>query len=379
MAKVTINDVARAAGVSLGTVSNALNHPDKVRPDTRELIDEAIARLGYVPNQAARHLAGSESRVIGLALPRLDHAFSLQIANGAQAESRAHGYDLLIASAGNDDILENHYMRYFMGAHMAGVLVQPMATASWKPTLEKTTVPVVYLDVHSASLDNYVAADNEAQGRLIAEHAITCGARRIAVIGEAKFAQLVLRVRGICDVARDASVGVELIGLGDWNTAQDGFEVGRLLASRAEGERPDIVIGLTDVLAAGALDGICSVGLRVPDDMLVAGCDGNPLAWGGLVALTTIASPGYEIGRQGVQLLLAQIAGDAPGDARREVASPGLIERESTAVSDSARKQADVPERNLGAYLAGAQDEGFQSGSAVSGGKPGGSRRIAGE
>ncbi len=353
MAKITISDVAREAGVSLGTVSNALNHPDKVRPGTRALIDEAIARLGYVPNQAARQLAGSESHVFGLALPRLDHAFSLQIANGAQAESRAHGYDLLIASTGNDDILENHYMRYFMGAHMAGVLVQPMAGASWKPSLEKTPIPVVYLDAHSGVLENVVSADNEAQGRVIAEHAVACGAKRMAVIGEAKFTQLALRVRGICDVARDAGVGVELIGLGDWNTAQDGFEVGRMLASRVRDERPDFVIGLTDVLAAGAIDGIRAVGLDVPDDMLVAGCDGNPMAWGGPVTLTTIASPGYEIGRRGVQLLLAQIGGKASGGLRSEVGDPMLLERESTAASTAARERVDVPGPNLGEYLKG--------------------------
>ena len=351
MAKVTISDVARAAGVSLGTVSNALNHPDKVKPDTLELIDKAIAPLGYVPNQAARQLAGRESHVFGLALPRLDHAFSLQIANGAQAESRAHGYDLLIASTENDDILENHYMRYFMGAHMAGVLVQPMASVCWKPPLESTPVPTVYLDVHSDDLENYVAADNEAQGRLIAEHAVACGAQTIAVIGEAKFTQVALRVRGICQTAREADIGVELIGIGDWNTAQDGYEIGRMLAGRTKNERPDFVIGLTDVLAAGAIEGIVAGGLSVPEDMLVAGCDGNPLAWGGPVALTTIASPGYEIGRRGVQLLLAQIAGENTAHLRGEVAVPKLIARESTAVSASARERAMAPNPNLGDYL----------------------------
>ena len=366
MAKVTINDVAHEAGVSLGTVSNALNHPDKVKPDTLELINEAIAQLGYVPNQAARQLAGRESHVFGLALPRLDHAFSLQIANGAQAESRAHGYDLLIASTQNDDILENHYMRYFMGAHMAGVLVQPMASAYWKPPLESTPVPAVYLDVHSDDLENYVAADNEAQGRLIAEHAIECGARTLAVVGEAQFTQVALRVRGICDVARDAGASVELIGIGDWNTAQDGFDIGRMLASRAENERPDFVIGLTDVLAAGAIEGILASGLSVPEDILVAGCDGNPLAWGGQIALTTIASPGYEIGRRGVQLLLAQIAGESTADLVGEVAASKLIVRESTMVStpnadpdaDSAlaHERTNTLNTNLGDYLMGYPD-----------------------
>ena len=116
MAKVRIVDVAREAGVSLGTVSNALNHPEKVRPDTRRLIQDAIDRLGYTPNQSARMLAGGRNATIGLVLPRLNHGPSLQIANGAHTEARRHGFDLLIANADGDSALEKHYNRFFIGS-----------------------------------------------------------------------------------------------------------------------------------------------------------------------------------------------------------------------------------------------------------------------
>lgn len=354
MAKVTITDIAREAGVSVGTVSNALNHPDKVRPDTLELISSAIDKLGYVPNQAARQLAGGESRVFGLVLPRLDHAFSLQIANGAQTESRAHGYDLLIANAGNNDILENHYMRYFLGAQMAGVLVQPMAGEDWRPPFETTRVPTVYLDVHCSEAGTFVAADNEAQGRLMVEHAIACGAKRVAVIGEPAFMQLSLRAHGMCAAAENTGVQLELLARGDWNSVGDGFNLGRELAQRTAKKRPDFVIALTDVLAAGAIDGILATGLEVPGDMLVAGCDGNPLAWGGSVPLTTIASPGFEIGRRGVQLLLEQGGSQrrlAKGKGLQELVSSQLIPRASTATSKASRAHADLPDLNLGEYL----------------------------
>ena len=351
MAKVRISDVAREAGVSLGTVSNALNHPEKVRPETLEIIRATIERLGFIPNQGARQLAGGQSRIFGLVLPRLDHAFSLQIANGVQAEARAHGYDLLIANAGNDDIIESHYMRYFTGSQMAGVLVQPMAGRSWKPDTAIVTIPTVYLDVHGDDSADWVAPDNEAQGRLIMQHAIDCGARRVAVVGESKFMQLMLRVKGICDVARESGVSVELIGYGDWNTAVDGFKMGRDFASRKKADRPDFIIGLTDVLAAGVADGILSAGLSVPDDILVAGCDGNPLAWGGSVPLTTIESPGEEIGRRGVQLLLARIEGGEPEKAITGLVPPTLLVRSSTAISRAARRNAETPDLNLGEYL----------------------------
>ena len=351
MGKVKISDVAREAGVSLGTVSNALNHPEKVKPETLAHINDTIARLGFVPNQGARQLAGGQNRMFGLVLPRLDHAFSLQIANGAQSEAREHGYNLLIASAGNDDILENQYMRYFLGAQVAGVLVQPMVGRSWTPPINQTTVPTVYLDVHCEAPGNYIAPDNEAQGRLMLDHARACGARRVSVVGRPDFMQLSLRVKGICDAARETGIELELVGKGEWNSPNDGYELGRRFADRAPEDRPDFVIALTDVLAAGIIDGIETTGLHVPADVLVAGCDGNPLAWGGPVSLTTIESPGYEIGRQGVRFLVSQINGEPTMDSYRYSVAPTLLPRMSTATSRAERKAAETPSLDLSEYL----------------------------
>ena len=381
MAKVKISDVAREAGVSLGTVSNALNHPEKVRPDTLKLINETINRLGYLPNQSARQLAGGASKVFGLVLPRLDHGFSLQIASGAHTEARKHGYDLLIANADNDDILEDHYLRYFMGTQMSGVLVQPMASPDWHPTMTKMPVPIVHLDIHCDEPGYFVAADNEAQGRIIAEHAIARGATRIAVIGRAAFMQLNLRVLGIRRaLAAHPDIELEVIDAGEWNTAADGYSIGVKLAERPAEDRPDFVIGLTDVLAAGVISALIDAGISVPGNMRVAGCDGNPLAWSGPVPLTTVAPPGYEIGRKGVQLLMEQIEHKKTtkpsrvrvGSAARPVTTvateedvnrqvlvrPFLLERWSTestagrnAVLHAATAATQSPNINLGAYL----------------------------
>ena len=117
---VTITDVAREAGVALGSVSNAFNHPDKVRPETLKRIREAADRLGYAPNQSARMLAGGKNRLFGLILPNLDHGVSLQIANGANAEARKHGYGLLIATAQTDEDVAHRYRDYFIGTQTAG-------------------------------------------------------------------------------------------------------------------------------------------------------------------------------------------------------------------------------------------------------------------
>ena len=349
MAKVKISDVAREAGVSLGTVSNALNHPEKVRPETLELIQATVDRLGFIPSQSARSLAGGQSRVFGLVLPRLDHGFSLQVANGAQAEARANGYDLLIASADNDDVLEGRYLRYFMGAQMAGVLVQPMAAGeTWAPSIAATSIPTVYLNVHSEAPGIYVAADNVAEGRMLLGHAADCGSRKACMIGAADFTQLLLRAEGVRGAAAEKGIELEVVEEGSWNTASDGFEFGRRLAKRGAEKRPDFVICLTDVLAAGVIAGLTAEGLDVPDDIRVCGGDGNPLAWTGDVSLTTIASPGAEIGRQGVKRLIKRIEqGSAtPTQSHMDLIGTGLIERASTGARRVVKTDLD-----LGAYL----------------------------
>lgn len=370
MAKVTIQDVANEAGVSLGTVSNALNHPDKLKPSTLDAVRQAMSRLGFMPNQSARMLAGGRNASFGLVLPRLDHGFSLQIANGAHSEARRHGYGLLIANADNDEILENNYLRYFMGTQMSGVMVQPMASPDWHPAMTKMPVPIVYLDIHCSEPGYYVAADNEAQGRIIAELAIARGAHHITVVGRAAFMQLTLRVLGIHKaLALHPDIKIEVIDAGEWNTAVDGYSIGAQIAERSSDERPDFVIGLSDVLASGVISALIDKGISVPEQVRVAGCDGNPLAWSGSVPLTTVAPPGYEIGRKGVQLLMEQIenkpiakakrvrigsavrtvtAGTATEDInRQELVRPFLLERASTQAST----QTDATAINLGAYL----------------------------
>lgn len=358
MAKVTIQDVAREAGVALGTVSNALNHPDKVRPETLKTVQGAMDRLGYTPNQSARLLAGGKQASFGLVLPRLDHGFSLQIANGAHSEARRYGYDLLIANADNDDILEDRYLRYFMGTQMAGILVQPMAGYDWHPRVATRDIPITYLDIHCSDPGYYVAADNEAQGRLIVEHAVSLGAQHVVVFGVTEFMQLVYRAAGIREAMQEVDhIKFEFLNRGSWNLARDGYTIGRELALRPPSERPDFVIALTDVLATGAMAGISSTGLSVPGDIAVAGCDGNPLAWTGSVSLTTMAPPGYEIGRRGVQFLIEQIEADRleritgrPADRtanHQAMVRPFLLARQST----GAHSRTGEAGMDLGLYL----------------------------
>lgn len=182
--------------------------------------------------------------------------------------------------------------------------------------------------------------------------------------------QLTLRVLGIHKaLALHPDIKIEVIDAGEWNTAADGYGIGAQIAERPADERPDFVVGLTDVLASGVVSALVNKGISVPGQVRVAGCDGNPLAWSGSVPLTTVAPPGYEIGRKGVQLLMEQIENKVPTKTkhihvssaartvtavtaiedinRQELVRPFLLERASTQASS----QTDATAINLGAYL----------------------------
>lgn len=354
--RITISDVAREAGVALGTVSNALNHPDKVRPETLALVQEAIDKLGYAPNQSARMLAGGHNTSFGLVLPSLSHGISLQIANGANAEARKHDYGLLIANADSDNDLGQKYVSYFAGTQMAGVLVQPIHTYGWKPSSAMRSLPAVWLDCDSEEPGYFVGADAEAQGRLMAEHAIDCGAHHVVVLGKDDLDKLGKRLAGIKQTMElNPDIVLEIIDEGAWDSAHDGYAIGFGLGKREESKQPDFIIALSDVLATGVIAGLQATGRNVPNDIRVAGCDGNPLAWSGSVPLTTIAPPGYEIGRKGVRYLIKQVeekrrVGNAwPTENHREFVRPFLLARASTGVS-SVTDFAD-PDIDISGYL----------------------------
>lgn len=357
MTKPKITDVAREAHVSLGTVSNAINHPEKVRSDTREAVLAAIERLGYQPNQSARLLAGGRNTALGLILPNLEHGTLIQAAHGASNEAMRHGYTTLIATCDNDPENERRLLRNLSGTQVSGIMLLPVLGDDLR-SLPTPSVPIVFLDVQPVGHDECVSPDWEAQGLLIANHLIAQGARRIAVIGHATSVQMQKRLQGVkAAVAGHDGVGSTVVDAGEWNASGDGYALGVQLARADREARPDAVIGLTDVLAAGALAGVVSTGLGVPDDVKVAGCEGNPLAWIGPIGLTTCSPSGYEMGRRAVRVLIEALSENrrtGQQHPRREYIRPFLLARESTGTVralDGSISTISIPELDAGAYL----------------------------
>ncbi|MBW3080754.1 LacI family DNA-binding transcriptional regulator [Bifidobacterium saguinibicoloris] len=333
MGRVTIMDVAHRAGVSRGTVSNYLNHPEKLSTSKREAIAGAIAQLGFVPNRNASILAGGANPAIGLVVTGYSHASTAGIATGVQRVARANDLDLFVAGTDNDGVLTDRYLDYFQGSQMVGMLIVPYPSSTWTPHY-RLSIPTVVVDyLGDGSKLCSVAADNRKTGRLAARHLIELGRRRIMVVAPAEDIQSAHeRCLGIGEVvAEHPGIGVEWTTVEDCNGEADGMAVGEALAHRDPVDRPDAVIAITDATAIGVIKGLMAAGVDVPGQVAVMGCEGNTMTWDGPMPLTTIAPQWDDMGVAAAELLVGEIRGDGAAHRHRaRVVDSRLLVREST-------------------------------------------------
>ncbi len=326
----TLRDVAERAGVSTGTVSNVLNHPQKVSESTIERVRGAIDELGFVRNANASTLAAGRSRNLGLVVIDLSNSFFVDVARGAQRVARGSGFNLLLAGSDDDHDVQASHVDYFDEARAAGLLLAPMQNSD--DQLRRMTEhqrPVVLLNYDSTATDRCcVVIDNEQVGYLTARHLISRGRRRILfAAGDTRFQPVRLRRAGVHRAVAE-SAGVELI---EAPSASLVWEAGADLVRSAlqRGVDFDAVLGVTDLLAAGALSALIDNGISVPGRVDVIGSDHNSAAWGGDVSLSTATMRGVEIGETAMRLLLEEL--DDPGhEHRRIVLEPTLVHRASS-------------------------------------------------
>jgi LacI family transcriptional regulator len=329
-----MQDVADAADVSLGTVSNVLNRPGKVSPETMRRVREAIERLGFVRNDAARSLASGSNNSIGFVLADIENSLFVDMAHGAQEAARAAGYHLLLASARCDMAQQDQYLDLFDQARVTGVLLAPM---------EDSTDGVARMRSHRRQivLLNFaprpgtccsVLVDNERVGYLAARHLIEAGRVRLAFVAAREDYQPVRdRRRGVRAAVEEAGPGVTLEELdsGGLRTAH-GRHVGALLTRRAPGELPDGVVAATDQLANGIVEELHIIArIRVPDEVAIVGCENDRAAGSGPMPLTAVDAPGRMMGQEAMRLLLDEVTSGERHRHATVVLEPELVVRAS--------------------------------------------------
>jgi LacI family transcriptional regulator len=319
----SIRDVADRAGVSIGTVSNVLNHPDVVKESTRRKVLDAISALGFVRNESARHLRNGLSRTLAYVMLDPGNPFFTDVARGAEEAARAAGLALFLCNSEEDPAREAEYLDVLLEHRVRGVLITPVDYQAHRlRTMPDHGVPVVLLDRAAQDPTAWcsVAVDDVEGGDLAVTHLLELGHTRIAYVGgPSSITQVADRHRGSRRAFERAGIPADqLLHL---ETSALNIAEGRRAGERILGfparRRPSAVFCANDLLAIGLLQQMIQHGVGVPDQMAIVGYDDIEFAAAAAVPLTSVSQPRNELGRRACELLLAEAAGRAGGTTNK--------------------------------------------------------------
>jgi LacI family transcriptional regulator len=326
----TMNDVARAAGVSIATVSRALsNQGVGVSPELRERVLAAVAELDYHPNHLPRNMRARSSRTIGLVISDIDNPFFTAIARGAEDVAHRRGYTMVLSNTDEDAAREEIALQTMAAERAAGVVVASTGLHSdGVRRLISTGIPVVALDrrIAGAHVDT-VVVDNETASYEAVRHLATLGHRHVAMVGgPGKVSAIREREAGYERAVRDHGLEPGRLRHGDLREAG-----GRrtTLALLDESPCPTAIFSVNNMSTIGVLHAMRERGLRAPDDVSVFGFDDIPT--GDLLdpPLSVVRQPTYQLGARAAELLLRRVAEpDAP--VQEVVLAASLVLRPST-------------------------------------------------
>lgn len=314
--RATIRDIARAAGVSTVTVSRVANASGRVAPETRARVEAAMARLGYVPNLAARAMRTRATRTVGFLLPHILSFTNAAVAQAAERALAAAGYGMLLVSAGDRPDGELAALALLARHRVDGLLVYPGAEGE-TPTvaaLRAMAAPVVVLDRTLPLAACAVLSDHAPAMRQAVGHLRALGHRRILLMTVAAPVRPVAeRKAAFLAAMADAGDGAAQIAAVPPGEAEH-FRAGPLLAGPA---RPTAVIAAGRQMLRAAIEAARDIGLAVPRDLSLIGVDVEDVAPLTTPELTRISRDYGAIGTLAVRFLLDRLGGAAPSAPRR--------------------------------------------------------------
>ncbi|HWJ82588.1 MAG TPA: LacI family DNA-binding transcriptional regulator [Nocardioides sp.] len=330
---VSVKDVAAAAGVSLGTVSNVLNRPEKVSEATRVHVLRVIDELGFIRNDAARQLRAGTNRAVGMLVLDVRNPFFTDVAQGVEERLGEHRRPLILGNSGQDQARESTYLDLFEEQRVSGLLITPVGQVLPRlRRLRERGTAVVFVDRRAGSREfSSVSVDDRRGGRLAAQHLVDTGRRRIAFVGGPKgLPQVKHRLQGAEQVLEHAP-RAELRFV---ETPRMDAAAGRSTADELMGlgkrTRPDAILAANDLIALGVLQSLTLAGVRVPDDVAIIGYDDIDFAASAAIPLSSVRQPREELGIAAADALLEVIA--EPGARVRDIVlEPELVVRRSTA------------------------------------------------
>jgi len=324
-----MKDVARLAGVSLGTVSNVLNRPDVVAPATRSRVEAAIRSLDFVPSAAARAMRARRSRVVGLIVPDISNPFFTAVARGVEDACLEAGFAVILCNSDENAAREDRYLGVLESQRVGGILITP-ARKSLKPLSRfiDQGVAVALLDNDTATTEACSASvDDELGGRLAAEHLRGLGHTTIGwLAGPSDIPQVAEREAGL--VAAAAGARIVRIPAAQMTTTAADEAMERAVSQGFDGTA---LVCANDLLAFGAIRALTRRGYRIPQDVSIVGYDDIDFASSAAVPLTSIRQPKYELGFAAASMVIAEVDNPASHAHQRVKFQPQLVVRESTA------------------------------------------------
>jgi DNA-binding LacI/PurR family transcriptional regulator len=305
--RVTVITIARQAGVASSTVSRALNGDPRISLATRERIAAIAANLGYMPDALARTLSGGRSGLIGLVLGPVENPFYVALMQEIVTQAAGRGLRLLMLHLGAGAI-EEQTAQALLQYKVDGCLVTSAELSSHIATLcGQRGVPVVMLNRVARQRASSVACDNvEGAGRM-ADFLLAEGHRRFAFVAADTVSSTAMdREQGFTRAVEAAGASVTRYsgGLSSW---MGGFIAGQRIAALPAAQRPDAIFAVSDVMALGTMDALRQAGIRIPEDISVAGFDDITEAARPTYALTTMSQPLVLMVQRGLDLLLARM------------------------------------------------------------------------
>lgn len=337
MSRPGIREVASVAEVAIGTVSNFLNHPERVSEAKSRRIREAIDTLGFVPSSAGRQLRMGVSTLLGYLVPDVSNPHFAEIAESIERRADERGLSVLIANSHRSREREDAYLRLFEQHQVRGIIAASHESldARLAAVRERGTASVIVGQRAMDAPQPSVSVDDVAGGRLAVEHLVDRGRGRIAFVGgPLSVVQVEERLAGGSAAARAHGVAWEVIEVAE-RTLAVGRAVGEALVARAPQARPDAVFGANDLLALGVLQALVAAGITVPDEIAVVGFDDTEFAAASVIPLTSVSTRHAGFGEAVVDVLFDTISGRQPAQPHR-VFAPELIVRGSTGDTEGA-------------------------------------------
>jgi len=334
---ITIQDVAARAGVSAMTVSRVINNHARVSRVTRQRVEQAIKELGYVPNALARGLSQGRTRMIALIVSDISNPFFTLVARGAEDVAQRNGYTILLGNSDESADKERLYLHAMLSNRIDGLLITPAGNASRRTLdfVKQRGIPFVLIDraIEGVAAD-VVMGDSVGGARMLTEHLIKLGHRRIALVnGSREVPTARDRLRGYEQALHTYGIELQPMLVVESNYKREGgYQAARELLALPQEHQPTAILAANNFLGVGVIEALRAAQVDVPHDIAVVCFDDLELASALYPFLTVVAQPARPFGTLAMQFLLDRLDGSETSPPRKVVLPPELIVRRSCGV-----------------------------------------------